>query len=110
MALKAPNAGSTSGRANKVREYVLSLYYVPDAIYFFIYIISVYSPTNPKKKVVSLDLKGLIRIRQNNTQCEKQYQEGRDSELINSEGEGMDSCSQRIGAGFKRHGILIFKE
>lgn len=65
-----------------MREYVLSPYYVPDAVYFFIYTISVYSPTNPKNKVVSFDLKGLISIRQNNTQRRKQYQEGIDPELV----------------------------
>lgn len=62
------------------------------------------------KKVVSFDLKGLISIRQNNTQCGKHYQEGIDPELVSSVGGGMVSCSRRIGADFTEVCILIFKE
>lgn len=83
-----------------MREYVLSPYYVPDAVYFFIPSQFILLPTLKKKKVVSFDLKGLISIRQNNTQCGKQYQEGIDPELVSSGAGGMVTCSRRIGADF----------
>lgn len=44
----ALNPGSTNERTNKAEEYLLNIYYVPDTIYHFTYIISIYSPINPK--------------------------------------------------------------